>query len=96
MRARPDRRLSWAVVLTLLALVGSIAIAGFFHRDDGCAIERHCAACVSALHMVAGAQSVVLALPASRRAVELAIPLTEGHVSSGIARLHTSRGPPAA
>lgn len=89
-----EARANLAALFALLALLSSTLVGGFVHTDDGCAVERHCHACIFALHHADGATVPKVALPVSHP-TELAIPPTPGRLS-GEAQFHASRGPPAA
>jgi hypothetical protein len=47
---------------TLFVLLAVLVLSGFVHTDDGCLVERHCPACVFALHPADGAGLVIHAL----------------------------------
>lgn len=80
-------------LLALLTLLASLFVGTFVHTDDGCAVERHCATCVFALHQVDRSAVPEVVLPVSLP-TELAAPPAPARLY-GEARLHASRGPPA-
>jgi hypothetical protein len=80
--------------LLLLALLGSLCLAGFApHTDDGCQTEIHCLACRSAYTRVSmvmpdhGAAVVLAPLGTAPTAAPAA-------VADGAPRVVASRGPP--
>lgn len=89
-----DARGTVFALFALVALLSSLVVGVLVHTDDGCAVERHCQACLFALHHADRPVAPNVAPPVSR-AAELALPISPGRIS-GEARIHASRGPPAA
>jgi hypothetical protein len=95
MKARtPPGALRTAAWFAVAALLISLAV-GVLHKDDGCAVERHCPACVFAFHLADHTIELTLYLPASRPTGEV-VSRALTRISSGEQHLVASRGPPAA
>ncbi len=80
---------------TLFVLLAVLLLSGFVHTDDGCLVERHCPACVFALHPADSVGLVTHALAAIESPESLTVP-RPALASAGPARNLAPRGPPAA
>jgi hypothetical protein len=90
----PSHRTARIVFFFSCIFLASFFATAFIHTDDGCAFEKHCSSCIFALHHAAGAETLEVTLPESRRA-EIAISLPAESLS-GEERIEASRGPPRA
>lgn len=79
--------------LSLFALLFSLIVGVFVHTDDGCAVERHCQTCVSALNPADGAYSPAT-VTATCRPTALAIGFFRDTIT-GESAVQASRGPPS-
>lgn len=87
-------RVGYAAVLVLLAFAAGLAGA-FVHTDDGCAVERHCGACRTALVNTGTLPAVATVVPAVQPAEGL-IPTRHSAALSAPLATDSNRGPPAA
>jgi hypothetical protein len=80
-----------AVILTLGLVLSGVAVV---HTDDGCAVEKHCQACVAALNVGIVVTAFVFAIsPGPAAPVATREPITPASRDSVAA---PSRGPPQA